>query len=205
MPMNRIAVAAAVLAPAVLGLVLSMARYAAPVSDYDLELTGIDAGLAGLQRRLAGGSAGRQIAMDALYQYYLRASLSHDYQDFAATEAAIDRIGKEFGPGADLYTIRAHLYFKLRQRDKLIIVYIDQYAVGSGRGRGTTRLGVYESHFAQDTTRCEMINSAAFDGDIDFAFDDDIHGFTQIAMPEDDFTSFVGTTSGRFLEKAKSL
>jgi tetratricopeptide (TPR) repeat protein len=92
-----------------------MLQHAQPVSDYELELAAIDTRPVRLHNPPDRSGGCRQQAMVELYKYYLRAALTTDYQDFAATEAAIDRVIEAFGGDADLYAIQAYLNVKLHR------------------------------------------------------------------------------------------
>ena len=67
----------------------------AGATDYDRELARID-------RELAAAEAGKRV-----YLLFLRASLTADFRDFRAAEAALE--------GSELFLVRAHLAFKLHR------------------------------------------------------------------------------------------
>lgn len=84
-------------------LAMQAGAASAQPTDYERELAGIGEDLS----RASGARA-------ALLLYH-RASLTGDYADFRAAEAAIDASLEQAGPSPELYLLRAHLDFKLHR------------------------------------------------------------------------------------------
>ena len=91
--------------------------------------------------------------------------------------------------GDDAHHLQRKIRRLLHQEFEAFFVDFNEAAGGFGDGAGAARYVVEQGHFTQNTAGAEAFDEFAFDQQIDFTFDDDVHGnAVGVTFAEDDLT-----------------